>query len=453
MEQMEKPKTLFISGIDGDTRRYRCTHHQEQLISQGVETELRESDDPQLMVDALDYDIFVLHRVPYSQLIGIVIDIAHLRGKPVVFETDDLVFDPEFYAQIGFVDTLSAEDARRYRNALKRLAETFQQCDCVLTTTQFLADEARRQGKPAYIHRNVPSGEMVSIWEQAFSAQRQQLEQGKGSDRPVVIGYISGTGSHNRDFQVIAEPLTWALETYPSVWLHVTGHLVLGPEFSPFQTRIRRTPYVTWREVPYLIAQIDINLAPLEEDNPFCQSKSEIKFVEAALVGVPTIASRVDAYEFAIADGEDGLLATSSEEWKDALQTLLDNPERRREIGEAARRTAYERYMPEQHAPKLLETLQAIAHRYGNSSANDERLLRELAGGVRRYAHQMRKDASDQEAQIVSLRQMLRQYEDQLATLSRIIKRREQTIEAIMQGRVMRLMTGTQRWLRKIRGK
>ena len=384
--QIEKLKTLFVSGLGGDTRRYRCFHHQEQLALLGITSGFCESDDPQLLVNVLDYDIFVLHRVPCSRLINIVIDIAHLRGKPVVFETDDLVFDPGLYEHIGFMDTLSTEKARKYRDDLEQLAETFQRCDCVLATTQFLAEEARRRDKSAYVHRNAPSNEMIRISEQAFAARRQQLEQGK--TRPVVIAYFSGTGSHNRDFKVIAEPLIWVLDAYPQVRLHISGHLNLGPEFSPFRARIRRAPYITWRELPHLIAQVDINLVPLEQDNPFCRAKSENKFVEAALVGVPTIASRVDAYEFAITDEEDGLLVSTPEQWKNALKMLLENPEKRREIGDAAHRTAYVRYMPEQHAPELLDTLQAIARQYGGPSATKEQILRALANGAKQYADQ-----------------------------------------------------------------
>lgn len=443
------PKTLFISGIGGDTRRYRCFHHQEQLTSRGVTTEFRESDDPRLLEDILDYDIFILHRVPHSKLIDVVIDVAHLQGKPVVFETDDLIFDPKLYELIGFVDTLSVEAARKYRDDMDRLSVTFQRCDCVLTTTQFLAQEAKQRGKPAYVHRNAPSIEMVRISEQAFAARQKRLEH--RTDQPVVIAFYSGTGSHNRDFRVIAEPILWALETYPQIVLHVSGHLDLGPRFHSFQTRIRRAPYVDWRELPHLIAHADINLAPLEEDNPFCQAKSENKFVEAALVGVPTIASRTGAYEFAIVDEENGLLATSPEEWKNALQTLLDNPERRREIGEAARQTVYTRFMPEQRASELLATLLDIVRQYGAPSAAPEKILREMASGVKQYADQMHIDALNQETRIVSLRRMLEKYENQLMTLSQLAERRKQTIEAIMQGRVMRLMTGIQHRLRQIR--
>ena len=66
---------------------------------------------------------------------------------------------------------------------------------------------------------------------------------------------------------------------------------------------------MAWQGLPNIVAQIDINLAPLELDNPFCQAKSEIKFTEAALVGVPTVASPTQAFVYAMRDGEDGLLA------------------------------------------------------------------------------------------------------------------------------------------------
>ncbi|HDD25425.1 MAG TPA: hypothetical protein ENF52_08315, partial [Chloroflexi bacterium] len=83
-------KVLFVSGIGGDTRRYRCLHHQEQLALKGVGTALREDDDPQMLSDVFECDLVVLHRVPFSPLTELLIALARAQGKPVVFESDDL---------------------------------------------------------------------------------------------------------------------------------------------------------------------------------------------------------------------------------------------------------------------------------------------------------------------------------------------------------------------------
>lgn len=443
---------LFISGIDGDTRRYRCAHQQEQLGLKGVTTTLREDDDPQLLTDIFDYDLLILHRVPFSPLIDLVIELAHAQSKPVVFETDDLIFIPELEAHIGFMDTLAPEEARRFRSDLMRLEETFRCCDCVLTTTEFLAQQARRRGKPVYVNRNAPGAEMFRLSEQAWAERQQRVNQDDLTS-PVVIAYFSGTGSHNRDFQTIADSLVWILSTYPQVWLHIGGQLDLGPMFEPFWDRIRRTPYVTWRELPQIIAQADINLAPLEPDNPFCQAKSEIKFVEAALVGVPTVASRVEAYEQAITHGQDGLLAITPDEWRDALQTLLDHPDQRRDLGDAARRAIYARYTPKQRAEELSDILDDIRQRFGVSPVAKDELQQALVTEFKQYANEMQRQVRQQEAQIESLRQALRQYESQMIAAEQRNVHLEEKIEAIMRGRVMRLMTGIQRYWRRITGK
>lgn len=445
-------KILFISGIGGDTRRYRCEHQQEQLALKGIVTALREDDDTQVLTDVFAYDLLVLHRVPYSPLIGLVIELAHAQGKPVVFETDDLIFAPELEAHIGFMDTLSPEVLHRFRSDLVQLEETFRRCDCVLTTTEFLAEAARQRGKPAYVNRNAPNAELFDLSAQAW-AERQRRLTPDDPARPIVISYFSGTGSHNRDFQMIAESLAWIMSAYPQVWLHIGGHLTPGPTFEPFWDRIRRTPYVTWRELPHLIAQADINLAPLEPDNPFCRAKSEIKFVEAALVGVPTIASRVEAYEYAITDGQDGMLVGTPDEWRAALQTLLDHPERRLAMGEAARHSVYARYTPERRAEELWSVLDDVWRKFGAASVGDDQLRRIFLEGVERYAEAMQRQTQQHEAQIDSLRETLRHYEAQLtaagqrnASLQEQFTQLERHLEAIRQGRVMRLMNRIDRW-------
>jgi glycosyltransferase involved in cell wall biosynthesis len=89
-------------------------------------------------------------------------------------------------------------------------------------------------------------------------------------------------------------------------------------------------------ELPWELARFDINLAPLEVDNPYCEAKSELKFFEAALVIVPTIASPTHPFKSAIRDGQNGFLASTQGEWLDRMMTLHDDLQLREKLGQAA---------------------------------------------------------------------------------------------------------------------
>ena len=401
---------LFVSGLGGDTRRYRCAHHQQQLALHGITSVLCEADEARLYAEAAACDLVILHRVAWSPRIRDVVELAHSRGLPAVFETDDLIFAPELYDRIAFLDTLTPDAAQRFRADLVGQAQTFARCDCVLTSTEYLAEAAARRGKPAYVQRNAASAEMVAAAEGAYALRQARLADAKAGETPalqspVVIGYFSGTGSHNRDFSVVAPVLAELMGVYPHLWLHISGHLEIGGALLAYTDGIRRAPFVDWRELPNLVAQIDINLAPLELDNPFCQAKSEIKYSEAALVGVPTVASPTQAYAYAVEDGRTGFLAATPDEWRRALIRLIEQPQVREQMGETARRAVYAAYLPEKAGEALVAVLNTIRQRHAPPPAEPEATLQLLA---ERAVAQMENQAAEL-AQVTRQAEQLRQ--------------------------------------------
>ena len=85
--------------------------------------------------------------------------------------------------------------------------------------------------------------------------------------------------------------------------------------------------------------QADINLAPLERQNVFTDCKSEVKYLEAGLLGIPTVASPVGGFAKAITNGQTGFLCESSPEWEAVLGNLIEQPAMRLSVGERARQT------------------------------------------------------------------------------------------------------------------
>ena len=95
---------------------------------------------------------------------------------------------------------------------------------------------------------------------------------------------------------------------------------------------------------PYFLSElfqkeIDIGLAPLHP-NFFNCCKSNIKFLEYALAGIPGLYSNVGPYADSVLHGDTGFLVeeNTQEHWFEALHHVLQNPE----TLQKARSRAYE---------------------------------------------------------------------------------------------------------------
>ena len=93
------------------------------------------------------------------------------------------------------------------------------------------------------------------------------------------------------------------------MWLG--GLLERGPALAPFAGRIVRLPLRPWHELPGVLRDVDINLAPLVPGTVFNDAKSAIKWLEAALVGTPTVATSSEPFREPIDHGRTGLLVSS----------------------------------------------------------------------------------------------------------------------------------------------
>lgn len=161
----------------------------------------------------------------------------------------------------------------------------------------------------------------------------------------VTIGYM-GTFTHEADLYMILEPLRQFLrERRESVNFQILGvsaeaGLELAFAGLPMQfLRAEHTseypPFVRW-----MLENVrwDIGVAPLV-NNPFTRCKSDIKFLDYSLMGIPGIYSDVESYALTVRDGETGLLADETPEaWYRALVRLTDDAALRASV----RRKAYD---------------------------------------------------------------------------------------------------------------
>ena len=273
-----------------------------------------------------------------------------------MFDTDDLVFEPELAGYFAFMADWPADARQREIEGFEEYRQTLQACDRATVSTEPLAEYVRGCGAQARVVFNAVSEEMIRLADSAI-ARSPDVRSG-GND--VTIGYLSGTRTHNRDFLEAAEAIRWALDRYSQVRLLIVGKLDLDERFALFGSRVTKIPLQPWRALPELLSHVDINLAPLEANNPVTECKSCVKYLEAGLLGVPTVASPTPDFVRATQGGRTGNLAADRTDWQEALVRLVESPALRHELGALAREDVLQNHTTRARAGNLRKTLEAF---------------------------------------------------------------------------------------------
>jgi glycosyltransferase involved in cell wall biosynthesis len=355
---------LILSGARGDTRRYRAFNLYEQTRLLGLNSQLSLVTDSKLAEKVEISGIVIIHRASFNDQIAWLESEIHRKDGRLIQDLDDLIFDPSAFQYINSVDFADPLRASLYQEEMLLNRKTLDVCDFVVTSTEYLAECVRQLGKPVWVHRNAFSYEMLARSENAYASRKLKPDK-------IAIGYASGTPTHNQDFALIKPVLHTILGRHPNVELWIVGSLDPGNDWSNQDNQIRKFKLVPWRKLPEIQVQFDINLAPLRIDNPFGQSKSEIKYMESALLRIPTVASPSDAFKYAIKNGNNGFLAGDLQEWEHILEELIEQPSLRASIGERAYQDVMLRYHPLVRAGEFVGKLNLmVGERYKLPNTN-----------------------------------------------------------------------------------
>ena len=359
--KMAKKRTykdvLFINGCAPTVPhppRYRVTHQREQLAACNISSD--EVYYENLELDLVRYyRLIIIFRCPYIDIVGQFIKQAKALNKPVLYDIDDLVIDTKYTDTIPLVARFDEVSKKGYDDGVVRMGKTMQLCDAVITTTEGMATELSHYMSEVFINRNTASERMYELSEKAVYKRdvlpsvkenalpkwlkrdeyAQALKQAERRQASIRIGYFSGSITHTDDFEMILPAIVRILKENPQVELHIVGELELPEELQAYKKQVVSNPFTEWERLPDLIASVDINLAPITE-SIFNEAKSENKWVEAALVKVPTIASNLGAFKCMITQNENGLLCETQEEWYQALNLLIKHPKERKRLAESA---------------------------------------------------------------------------------------------------------------------
>ena len=198
---------------------------------------------------------------------------------------------------------------------ISRMGALLRLCDGATATNRFLADRIEDFAQlPTSIVPNFLNGQQVSASDQVRRAR-------PSTSAVTSIGYFSGTPTHNRDFELVSGALAKVMTRHRQLRLTIVGFLDVGRFLHGLEDRVDVLPLTDFVTLQRLIGNTDLNIVPLQI-NTFTNSKSELKYFEAAIVGTPTLATPTYTYRGAITNEVNGYLVDAYD-WEDRLEQAV----------------------------------------------------------------------------------------------------------------------------------
>ena len=330
---------VMIAGFDPP----QCWHYRVQqkvaaCAAAGIPMRVVQPQHLDELIAALQVaSILIVYRQPMTIHLPNIIAEAHRLGIPVVYEADDIVYRTDLVAANPNLATLPTDLRDAVISGAADYEAALRACDAVLASTAPLAADMERfvPGSAAVVENGIDP--VMTAMARGIEVDRAagRLRSPSVDDGIVVIGYGSGSRAHDLDLAVAAAPLAAVLGAHGHVRLRLMGPLALPAELEGFTDRIERIDLLPEGEYLRELAQCDISIAPLA-DVGFNQYKSQVKYLEAGLLGLCFVASDV-VYGTYVDDGRTGFIARDSEGWRAALERLVTDSGLRRHVGAAAR--------------------------------------------------------------------------------------------------------------------
>ena len=354
-------------------KHYRLDQKRELLKLHDVDIDIFDYQDVDGFLKALPgARAVIFYRLPAFPHVVRAIVSATSQKIPTYYDIDDLIFDsdnyPDSYESFQGAISPAVYESLMFGTPLHRAA--MQLCDFGIASTPALAEYVARyvQTKRTFVVRNALDSVILSLV--------RVLPKDVQDRTSIRIFYGSGTLAHNQDFNDIA---TYAILPLmladPRVELVIAGHLDLDPQFEAVGDRVVKLGIISPISAYWsIMASCDINLATLA-DTVMNDCKSEIKWLEAAALGLPSIVSSTATYRDVVDDGVTGIVASSLEKWASGIKLLVDNVDHRARLAQAAHDHVVNAYSPATISKALMEALAVGSPEQVASRSTKKRVL------------------------------------------------------------------------------
>jgi glycosyltransferase involved in cell wall biosynthesis len=261
----------------------------------------------------------------------------HVRH--LVLDLDDAIFFRDSYAPGGIHDPVK----------LRRFAATARACDAVVAGNGFLAEHA--------------------AWHAA-------------DDRVHVIPTCVDPGLYRVDVPKDApdgKTLVWVGSSSTLQGLEAAAQLLDALAGAGVRLKVICDRFPTFPNLPVIpcrwseageardIAGADVGISWVPDD-PWSRGKCGLKVLQYLAAGLPVVANPVGVHAEMVRPGVTGFLATTADEWRDAVARLCGDAELRRRFGRAGRALVESRYSVAAGARAWLRVIERLEGRQSRAA-------------------------------------------------------------------------------------
>lgn len=271
-----------------------------------------------LMFSIWKYDFVFVHReatpigLPFVEWI-----VCKIFKKKMIFDFDDAIWLPNTSEQNKIVAGLKFHQKTKY---------LCQWAYKVSAGNAYLANYAQKYNPNVVLN---PTTIDTENW------HNPAWVPPKSNSKPI-IGW-TGTHSTITYLAALLPILQKIAQTQDFIFLVISDK---KPEWH-----LDNLQYVAWNKETEIqdLAQMDIGLMPLADDE-WAKGKCGFKALQYMAMGIVPLVSPVGVNSEIVTDGYNGFICKEDESWEKAIVYLLQETQKRQEIGAAARATIVQKY-------------------------------------------------------------------------------------------------------------
>ena len=293
-----------------------------------------------VLINLKQYDLIWLEKELFSYLPAIGERILSCFKIPYVVDYDDAIFhryDCHKFFPIRFF-------------LGKKIDVVMRKASAVIAGNRYLAERAESAGAPR-----------VEIIPTVIDIERYSLKTDYSKEVTIVwIGSRTTTPYFANIVPIIQKGIEEKRLSKENIKIVAVGAYEKMLEGLP----VKIIPWKEEEEV-FEIKKFDIGIMPLP-DNKWERGKCGYKLIQYMACGLPVVASPVGINKEIIADGINGYLATTPEEWITAISNLAGDENLRKEMGLRGREFVEKNYTLQIQSPKLAAIFKDIIGKQKN---------------------------------------------------------------------------------------